>query len=63
MYGPPSLEALDRNWGMQAAGAVTVIVFKFIDFDEIYKHLPKIRTRFPATQVLLFEAYFTHILS
>jgi leucine-rich repeat-containing protein 49 len=52
LYGPPSLEALDRNWGMQAAGAVTVIIFKFIDFDEICKHLQKIRTRFPATQVL-----------
>ncbi|XP_060602229.1 leucine-rich repeat-containing protein 49-like isoform X4 [Ruditapes philippinarum] len=56
LYGPPSLEALDRNWGMQAAGAVTVIIFKFIDFDEICKHLQKIRTRFPATQTLVFSS-------
>ncbi|XP_045156719.2 leucine-rich repeat-containing protein 49-like isoform X2 [Mercenaria mercenaria] len=56
LYGPPSLEALDRNWGMQAAGAVTVIIFKFIDFEEISKHLQKIRTRFPATQTLVFSS-------
>lgn len=51
MYGPQSLEALDRNWGVQAAGAVTHVLFKFIDFDEIAKHLHKIRTRFPGVQV------------
>ena len=51
LYGPKSLEALDRNWGMQAIGAVTQIIFKFIDFEEIIKHLHKIRTRFPGVQV------------
>ena len=51
LYGSQSLEALDRNWGIQAAGSVTQIIFKFIDFDEITRHLHKIRTRFPATQV------------
>ena len=51
LYGPQSLEAFDRNWGMQAAGAVNTIVFKFIDFDSIVKQLPKIRVRFPATTV------------
>ena len=51
LYGNQSMEALDRNWGIQAAGAVTQIVFKFIDFDEVCRHLHKIRTRFPATQV------------
>lgn len=51
MYGPQSLEALDRNWGVQAAGAVTHVLFKFIDFVDIAKHLHKIRTRFPGVQV------------
>ncbi|XP_052279635.1 leucine-rich repeat-containing protein 49-like isoform X3 [Dreissena polymorpha] len=56
LYGPKSLEALDRNWGIQAAGAVATIIFKFIDFEEIAKHLAKIRVRFPATQHLIFSA-------
>ena len=51
LYGSGSLDALDRNWGIQAAGAVTVISFKFIDFDEITKYLHKIRARFPSVQV------------
>ena len=55
MYGSQSLEALDRNWGVQAAGAVTTVIFKFIDFEEIARHLHKIRTRFPATQVNFFH--------
>ncbi|XP_056022977.1 leucine-rich repeat-containing protein 49-like isoform X11 [Ostrea edulis] len=56
MYGPQSLEALDRNWGMQAAGAVTHVVFKFIDFVDIAKHLHKIRTRFPGVQSITFSS-------
>lgn len=51
LYGPLALGAFDRNWGLQAAGAVTTILFKFIDFDEICKHLHKVRSRFPSTQV------------
>ena len=50
-YGAQSLEALDRNWGMQAAAAVTHIIFKFIDFEDIAKHLYKVRTKFPGVQV------------
>ena len=57
LYGPQSLDAFDRNWGVQAAGAVNVIVFKFIDFDAIVKQLPKIRVRFPATQVCLVTVF------
>ncbi|KAK3097495.1 hypothetical protein FSP39_010176 [Pinctada imbricata] len=56
LYGPQSLEAMDRNWGMQAVGAITHIIFKFIDFEEIAKHLHKIRTRFPGVQSLTFSA-------
>lgn len=54
IYGPGALEALDKNWGIHAAGAVTTVVFKFIDFDLISKHLHKIRTRFPSVHVSEF---------
>ncbi|XP_041367992.1 leucine-rich repeat-containing protein 49-like isoform X2 [Gigantopelta aegis] len=56
LYGPPSLSALDKNWGIQAAGAITVINFKFIDFDNIVKQLPKLRTRYPSVQTLIFSS-------
>ncbi len=51
LYGQGALDALDRAWGMSAAGAVTAVHFSFIDFDEIAKHLGKIRARFPAVSV------------
>ena len=53
LYGSGALEALDKNWGMAAAGAVTTIIFKFVDFDEICKHFHKVRARFPSTHVSL----------
>ncbi|XP_048258880.1 leucine-rich repeat-containing protein 49-like isoform X2 [Haliotis rufescens] len=56
LYGPQSLEALDKNWGIQAAGTVTSMVFKFVDFEEITKHLHKVRTRFPSVQTLVFSS-------
>ncbi|XP_064608025.1 leucine-rich repeat-containing protein 49-like isoform X2 [Liolophura sinensis] len=56
IYGPGAMEALDKNWGIHAAGAVTTITFKFIDFDVISKHLHKIRTRFPSVHTLVFSA-------
>lgn len=52
MYGPGSLEALDRNWGQQAANIVTNVAFKFIDFDDIVPHIGKIQTKFPVVQVI-----------
>ena len=51
LYGPGSLESLDKSWGVQAAGSVTTVSFKFIDFDNISKHLHKIRIRFPNVSV------------
>ena len=51
LYGPGVLDAIDKTWGMAAAGAVTTVSFKFIDFDELTKHLSKIRARFPAVNV------------
>nr|KAG5699547.1 hypothetical protein BaRGS_033743 [Batillaria attramentaria] len=62
LYGTMALGAFDRNWGLQAAGAVTTIVFKFIDFDEICKHLHKVRSRFPSTQCLVFANTNVHSL-
>ncbi|XP_077989183.1 leucine-rich repeat-containing protein 49-like [Glandiceps talaboti] len=54
LYGPGSLEALDKNWGIQAASAVTAVSFKFIDFNQIAKHLHKIRSRFPNVSTIMF---------
>ena len=51
LYEPGALDAIDKTWGMAAAGAVTTVSFKFIDFDELTKHLSKIRARFPAVNV------------
>ncbi|XP_022108210.1 leucine-rich repeat-containing protein 49-like isoform X2 [Acanthaster planci] len=54
LYGPGSMEALDKSWGVQAAGSVMAVSFKFIDFDKIAKHLHKIRIRFPNVATVLF---------
>ena len=51
-YGPGSVDSLDRNWGINAAGAVTTIVFKFIEFgDVVSKAFIKIRSKFPSAHV------------
>lgn len=55
LYGWGALDALDKNWGIQAAGSITTIAFKFIDFDEITKVLHKIRVRFPNVVVSSHE--------
>lgn len=62
LYGPGSLDALDRNWGQQAANTVTNVVFKFIDFDYIVPHLGKIQTKFPVAQVRRNETQFFKVL-
>ena len=51
LYGTGALDAFERTWGLQAAGAVTTVIFKFIDFEEIIRHLHKVRVRFPNTHV------------
>ena len=51
LYGSGALDAFDKTWGLQAAGAVTTVLFKFIDFDEIVRHLHKVRVRFPNVHV------------
>lgn len=61
-YGPGSVDSLDRNWGVQAAGAVTTIVFNFIEFgDVVNKAFSKIRTKFPAAHVSITGLCFEYL--
>ncbi|XP_038138516.1 leucine-rich repeat-containing protein 49 [Cyprinodon tularosa] len=54
LFGLGALEALERGWGVQTAGAVTVIAFRFINFDAIVPTLPRIRVKFPNLSHLIF---------
>nr|XP_040058511.1 leucine-rich repeat-containing protein 49-like [Gasterosteus aculeatus aculeatus] len=54
LFGPGALEALERGWGVQTAGAVTVIAFRYIDFNAILPTLPRIRVKFPNLSHLIF---------
>ncbi|XP_054474352.1 leucine-rich repeat-containing protein 49 [Anoplopoma fimbria] len=54
LFGPGALEALERGWGVQTAGAVTVITFRYISFDAIVPALPRIRVKFPNLSHLIF---------
>ncbi|KAF7660094.1 hypothetical protein LDENG_00288420 [Lucifuga dentata] len=54
LVGLGALEALERGWGVQAAGAVTVITFRYINFDAIVPTLPRIRVKFPNLSHLIF---------
>ncbi|XP_068432610.1 leucine-rich repeat-containing protein 49 isoform X2 [Clinocottus analis] len=54
LFGPGALEALERGWGVQTAGAVTVIAFRYISFDTILPALPRIRVKFPNLSHLIF---------
>ncbi|XP_061732605.1 leucine-rich repeat-containing protein 49 isoform X2 [Nerophis ophidion] len=54
LFGLGALEALERSWGAQTAGAVTVITFRYIQFDAIVPTLPKIRVKFPNLLHLIF---------
>ncbi|XP_030832513.1 leucine-rich repeat-containing protein 49 isoform X3 [Strongylocentrotus purpuratus] len=47
LYGSGSLDALDKNWGVQAAGSISTVSIKFVDFNKVARHLQKIRLRFP----------------
>lgn len=51
LFGLGALEALERGWGAQTAGAVTVIAFRYIPFDAIAPTLPRIRVKFPNLSV------------
>ncbi|XP_042177121.1 leucine-rich repeat-containing protein 49 isoform X4 [Oncorhynchus tshawytscha] len=54
LFGLGALEALERGWGVQTAGAVTVIAFRYIHFDAIVPTLPRIRVKFPNLSHLIF---------
>uniref|UniRef100_A0A3B3I753 Leucine rich repeat containing 49 n=1 Tax=Oryzias latipes TaxID=8090 RepID=A0A3B3I753_ORYLA len=54
LFGLGALEALERGWGVQTAGAVTVITFRYINFDGIIPSLPRIRVKFPNLSHLIF---------
>ncbi|XP_077419286.1 leucine-rich repeat-containing protein 49 isoform X3 [Vanacampus margaritifer] len=54
LFGLGALEALERGWGAQTAGAVTVIAFRYIHFDAIIPALPRIRVKFPNLAHLIF---------
>lgn len=51
LFGLGALEALERGWGVQTAGAVTVITLRYINFDAIVPTLPRIRVKFPNLSV------------
>lgn len=70
LYGPGSLDALDRNWGTQAVNSVSLLFIKFIDFDAIVPYFHKICARFPALVVCVtccsassFALYLFHWFS
>ncbi|XP_061621476.1 leucine-rich repeat-containing protein 49 isoform X3 [Phyllopteryx taeniolatus] len=54
LFGLGALDALERGWGVQTAGAVTVIAFRYIHFDAIVPMLPRIRVKFPNLVHLIF---------
>lgn len=54
LYGAGSLEALDKNWGVQAAGSITTVSIKFVDFSLVSRQLQKIRLRFPNVSNIIF---------
>uniref|UniRef100_A0AAX7TA64 Leucine rich repeat containing 49 n=1 Tax=Astatotilapia calliptera TaxID=8154 RepID=A0AAX7TA64_ASTCA len=54
LFGLGALEALERGWGVQTAGAVTVITFRYINFDAIVPTLPRIRVKFPNLSHMIF---------
>ena len=51
LYGPGSLDAIDKNWGEKTAASVLSIKFKFIKFPEIIPLFKKLHLRFPGLQV------------
>ncbi|MGH0115273.1 UNVERIFIED_CONTAM: hypothetical protein FKN15_006701 [Acipenser sinensis] len=62
LFGLGALEALERGWGVQTAGAVTAIAFRYIDYDAIVPTLPRIRIKFPSVTHLIFSETNVHRL-
>lgn len=55
LYGSGSLEALDKDWGEKAMAGITIINFKYINFDEITPYLCKLCQSFPSLKNLNFD--------
>jgi len=62
LYGPGALDGLDKNNTVANVAAISHIYFKFIPFDDIVTHFPKLRVRFPAVQGLTFAFSSVHSL-
>ncbi|MCI4378982.1 hypothetical protein PGIGA_G00222570 [Pangasianodon gigas] len=63
LFGPGALETLERGWGVQTASTVTTITFRYIQFDSIVPHLPRIRLKFPnLTHLIFMETNITRLL-
>uniref|UniRef100_A0AAY4CVV4 Leucine rich repeat containing 49 n=1 Tax=Denticeps clupeoides TaxID=299321 RepID=A0AAY4CVV4_9TELE len=61
LFGPGALEALERGWGVQTAGAVTTIAFRYISFDAIIPTLPRIRVKFPNLHLVFLETNISRL--
>eukprot|EP00111_Clytia_hemisphaerica_P004223 TCONS_00012064-protein len=61
LYGPRSLDALDKNWGEKNNSSIEAISFKFIQFRDIIPKLKIVKDKFLGLQSLRFEA--TNIVS
>ncbi|CAL8243293.1 unnamed protein product [Lota lota] len=63
LFGPGALEALERGWGAQTAGAVGTIAFRYIQFDAIVPTLARIRVKFPnLTHLVFMETNLSRLL-
>ena len=55
LYGPRSLDALDKNWGEKNNNSIEAISFKFIQFRDIVPKLKTVKDKFPGLQVTPFS--------
>jgi hypothetical protein len=55
LYGPRSLDAMDKNWGDRTTNSVETISFRFINFHDIVPRLKKICGHFPSLMVRILK--------
>uniref|UniRef100_A0A7M5UMI3 Leucine rich repeat containing protein n=1 Tax=Clytia hemisphaerica TaxID=252671 RepID=A0A7M5UMI3_9CNID len=51
LYGPRSLDALDKNWGEKNNSSIEAISFKFIQFKDIIPKLKIVKDKFLGLQI------------
>ncbi|XP_057182759.1 leucine-rich repeat-containing protein 49 isoform X4 [Triplophysa rosa] len=62
LIGAGALEPLERCWSVQTAAGVTVISFRYINFDSIIPTLLRIRLKFPnLTHLMFMETNICHL--